>query len=118
MSLSVRRLRGVERLSGPLLVVRRAPGMALGEAFSAPLHSVVGPVSQGVDQIVYRVLERSLPPATAAPEEKKAIRDQIVGTRQNEAFEVFKDELRERLKRQGKIKIHQERVDRWVKANG
>lgn len=31
MSLSIRRLRGVERLSGPLLVVRRAPGMALGE---------------------------------------------------------------------------------------
>jgi V/A-type H+-transporting ATPase subunit B len=31
MSLSVRRLRGVERLSGPLLVVRRAPGLSLGE---------------------------------------------------------------------------------------
>jgi V/A-type H+/Na+-transporting ATPase subunit B len=31
MTLSKRRLRGVERLSGPLLVVRRAPGVALGE---------------------------------------------------------------------------------------
>ncbi len=31
MSLSIRRLVGVERLSGPLLVVRRAPGIALGE---------------------------------------------------------------------------------------
>ena len=31
MSLSIRRLHGVERLSGPLLVVRRAPGIALGE---------------------------------------------------------------------------------------
>jgi V/A-type H+-transporting ATPase subunit B len=31
LSLSVRRLHGVERLAGPLLVVRRVPGMALGE---------------------------------------------------------------------------------------
>ena len=31
MTLSVRRLRGVERLGGPLLVVHRAPGMSLGE---------------------------------------------------------------------------------------
>lgn len=31
MTLSTRRLHGVERLSGPLLVVRRAPGIALGE---------------------------------------------------------------------------------------
>ncbi|MFZ5853414.1 MAG: V-type ATP synthase subunit B [Chloroflexota bacterium] len=38
MSLSIRRLRGVERLSGPLLVVRRVPGMALGEEVG-----VVGP---------------------------------------------------------------------------
>lgn len=31
MTLSIRRLHGVERLSGPLLVVRAAPGIALGE---------------------------------------------------------------------------------------
>ncbi len=93
-------------------------GIALGEAFTAPLHGVVGPVSQGADQIVYRILERSLAQATAVPEEKRTIREGMLGTRQNEAFEVFKDELRERLKRQGKIKIYQERVDRWVKANG
>ena len=31
MTLSVRRLRGVERLSGPILVVRRVPGMVLRE---------------------------------------------------------------------------------------
>ena len=31
MTLSLRRLRGGERLGGPLLVIRRAPGLALGE---------------------------------------------------------------------------------------
>lgn len=31
MTLSVRRIHGVERLAGPLIVVRRAPGVALGE---------------------------------------------------------------------------------------
>jgi V/A-type H+-transporting ATPase subunit B len=34
MTLSARRLRGIERLAGPLLVVRRAPGIALGEEVS------------------------------------------------------------------------------------
>jgi V/A-type H+/Na+-transporting ATPase subunit B len=31
VSLSVRRLRGAERIAGPLLVIRRAPGLGLGE---------------------------------------------------------------------------------------
>jgi len=31
MTLSLRRLRGGERLGGPLLVIRRAPGLSLGE---------------------------------------------------------------------------------------
>ncbi len=92
-------------------------GITLSEAFTAPLHGIVGPLSQGADQIVYRVLERVLPDASASADEKKKIRESLLGTRQNEAWEVFKDDLRERLKRQGKIKIYQERVDRWAKAS-
>jgi peptidyl-prolyl cis-trans isomerase D len=93
-------------------------GMALAEAFTAPLHSIVGPLTPGSEEVVFRVLERSLAQPTPTAEEKKNIRENLVGTRQNEAFEVFKDELRERLKRQGKIKIYQERVDRWAKRSG
>lgn len=93
-------------------------GLALAEAFTAPQHSIVGPITPGADEVVYRVLERSLAQPTPTPEEKKTIRENLLGTRQNEAFEVFKDELRERLKRQGKIKIFQERVDRWAKTSG
>ena len=92
-------------------------GMALADAFTAPIHAIVGPLNQGAEQVVYRVLERTGPGGGPAPEERKGLREGIRGTRQNESFEVFKDELRERLKRQGKIKIYQERVDRFVNSN-
>jgi peptidyl-prolyl cis-trans isomerase D len=92
-------------------------GVTLAEAFTAPIHGVVGPIHQGNDQIVYRLLERVVPDAGPSADEKRALREGILGTRQNEAYEVFKDELRERLKRQGKIKTYQERIDRWVKTS-
>jgi len=93
------------------------PASSVGEAFTAVLGSVVGPVSAGGDQIVYRVLERQEGESAASVEEKKTIRQTLVGTRQNEAFEVFKEELRERLRKQGKLKVHQNRLDRFVSAN-
>lgn len=61
MSLSVRRLHGVERLAGPLLVVHRPPGIALGEdvnvrgADGADRHGQV--VELGLDLAVVQVYE-------------------------------------------------------------
>jgi len=43
MTLSLWRLRGAERLGGPLLVIRRAPGLALGEEVVVRAGSSTGP---------------------------------------------------------------------------
>ena len=52
------------------------------------------------------------------PDEKKFIREQLTGTRQNEAFEMFKDGLKDQLTKRGKIKIYQDRVDRLLARSG
>ena len=46
MSLSVRRLRGAERIAGPLLVIRRAPGLGLGE--EVVIHGAANDARRGV----------------------------------------------------------------------
>ncbi|MBI3693546.1 MAG: peptidylprolyl isomerase [Acidobacteria bacterium] len=90
------------------------PASSVAQAFTAPAHTLAGPVAAGADRAVYKVIERIEADMAGFEGEKGIIRENIAGTRQNEAFEVFKDELRERLKRQGKIKIYQDRVDRFV----
>ncbi len=89
----------------------------LGEAFTAALGTVFGPLSIGHDQVVYKLIERLAPAETVSAEERNFARQSLVGTRQNEAFELYRDEIKERLKKQGKIKIYQERLDRFVAAN-
>lgn len=89
----------------------------VGAAFTSPPHSVHGPVSAGADQVVYKIVERQEADMQGFEAASKQLRETLLGSRQNEAFEVFKDELRERLKKQGKIKIYQDRVDRFVAAS-
>jgi len=91
------------------------PASSLAAAFTAPVGAVLGPVAAGDGQVIYKVLEHIEPDQSQSADEKKIIRDQMLGNRQNEAFEIYKEELTERLKKQGKIKIYQERVDRFVK---
>ena len=91
---------------------------AVSEAFTAPPHSLLGPVPAGADYVVYKIIERVEPDMAGFNAESKTIRNMILGTRQNEVFEVFKDELRERLKKQGKVKIYQDRIDRFVGGRG
>ena len=89
---------------------------ALREAFTAPAGQVLGPATSGADHIVYKVTERIPADAAASVDEQKFIRESMVSNRQNEIFEIFKEELRERLKREGKVKIHQDRLERFVSS--
>ena len=85
-------------------------------AFTAPAASVQGPVAAGDNYVVYRVGERIGPDAPLSNEERKIIHDTLLGNRQNEAFEVYREELKARLQKQGKLKVFQDRVDRFVKS--
>ncbi len=88
----------------------------LRDAFDAEAGQLLGPVAAGADYVVYKALER-IPADSATPaEEQNFIRESLRGNRQNEAFEIFKEELRERMKKQGKIKIHQDRLERFASS--
>jgi hypothetical protein len=88
--------------------------MSFAQAFTAPVGTLVGPVAAGNNQVVYRVAERQLPDTPPTEEEKRIIRDTVVGNRQNEAFELYREALRARLQQEGKLKIFQDRVDQFV----
>jgi peptidyl-prolyl cis-trans isomerase D len=83
-------------------------------AFTAPVGSVQGPAQVGDNYVIYRVGERVNPDTPLSPEEQKIIRSTLLGNRQTEAFEVYREALRARLQKQGKLKIFQDRVDRFV----
>ncbi len=90
---------------------------SIPEAFTAPPHSLLGPKTVGADRIVFQVVERVPADARLMEVEGKGIRETMLGTRQNEVFEVFRQDLLDRQKKQGKIKIFQDRVDRFVASN-
>jgi peptidyl-prolyl cis-trans isomerase D len=83
-------------------------------AFTAPVGSVQGPVPAGENYVIYRVGERVSPDTQLSAEERQTIRSTLLGNRQTEAFEVYREALRARLQKQGKMKIFQDRVDRFV----
>jgi peptidyl-prolyl cis-trans isomerase D len=89
----------------------------VSDAFNVPPHSVVGPVRAGADFAVYQVTERVGADMSLFASESKVLHDTMTGTRQNEAFDIFKDELRKRMEKEGKVKVYQSRVDRFVASN-
>jgi peptidyl-prolyl cis-trans isomerase D len=89
----------------------------VAQAFTAPVHSINGPVTAGGDYVVYQVTERIEPDMAGLAGEASSIRESILGSRRNQLFEVFKSDLRESLKKQGKIRVFQDRIDRFVAAN-
>lgn len=106
------------KVSEPFTREGSVPGMGaastVADAFKAAVGTVSGPSSSGADQIVYKLIERIPADMAAFEQDKKSLKESVLGNRQSEAFEMFKEELRERLKKAGKVKIHQDRVDRLM----
>jgi len=89
----------------------------IADAFTAPVHSIIGPLPEGADYVVCKIVERTDPDMNLFAAGSQQLRETMVGNRQNEVFEIFRDELRRRLEKEGKVKIYQARIDRFVAAN-
>jgi hypothetical protein len=50
------------------------------------------------------------------PEEREGVRQSILGERQGLAYDAFVKAARKRYEEQGKIKIYQDRIDKFFKA--
>ena len=109
------------KTSEPVTREGSIPGLggaaSIAAAFTAPVHSVIGPLPEGADYVVCKVLDRVEPDMALFAAGSQQLRDTIVGNRQNEVFEIFRDELRRRREKEGKVKVYQARIDRFVAAN-
>ncbi len=87
----------------------------VSEAFTKPDGTVVGPI--GVPDggtIVARVLSHSGADLSQLPAQRSIIRDDIKSQRARERYTLFESGVKDMLVKQGKIKIHQDVINRLI----
>jgi hypothetical protein len=84
------------------------------EGFRLEQGSVFGPVTTPDATIVAKVLTKSPADMAKLGEERSKIRDEIKSTKGRDRGMLFEAGLKESLVRQGKIKIHQEVINRLI----
>ena len=89
----------------------RAALMSLKEGEAAK-----SPIKVGAGYLVFAAKKREEADFSKLPQERDSIRQNILSERQNLAFEAFVKAARKRYEDQGKIKIYQDRIDKFFKA--
>jgi peptidyl-prolyl cis-trans isomerase D len=91
------------------------------EAFGKPDGTIIGPVLMPNETIVAKVLAHVPADMSKLPEQRNQIRDDIKSQKGRDRNSLFEAGLRDQLIKQGKIKIHQDVIQRIiasVQANG
>jgi peptidyl-prolyl cis-trans isomerase D len=84
------------------------------EGFSRPDGTVFGPISTTEGAAVAKVIQHIDPDMSKLPEQRMAIRDEIKSRKARDRNSLFEAGLREALIKQGKIKIHQDVINRLI----
>ncbi len=85
------------------------------EAFAKPVGSIIGPKAFSTDsKVVCKVVEKIPADLTGLASQRGAIRDQLKGQKQQARNSLFEEGVRDALTKEGKIKIHQEVIDRLI----
>ena len=92
-----------------------ASAQALGDTpYNSPIGTVFGPVSAGEHYAVARVIAQEPADMSLYPEQKAEIRETFLQGKQDEAFNIFRTEARQRYEKQGKIKRYDDRINQLV----
>jgi peptidyl-prolyl cis-trans isomerase D len=86
----------------------------LQEGFSRPDGTVFGPISTPDGTVVAKVIAHVDPDLSKLPEQRVALRDQIKSEKARDRNSLFETGLRDALVKQGKIKIHQDVINRLL----
>jgi peptidyl-prolyl cis-trans isomerase D len=86
----------------------------ISDAFTQPVGAVLGPVAAGEQQIVYKVASKTPPDLSKLAEQRSDLVSALKSRKANSRMELFEDSLRAALIRQGKVKIHQDVINRLV----
>jgi peptidyl-prolyl cis-trans isomerase D len=87
----------------------------VAEGFSRPEGSVFGPVTTADrSMVVARVIAHVAPDMSKLPAQRAAIRDEIKSQRARDRNLLFEAGVKDMLVKKGKIKIHQQAIDRLL----
>jgi hypothetical protein len=87
---------------------------SIPEAFTQPIGTIFGPTPVGDSIVVGRVHGRIEADLTKLADEEKALREELKSRLGRERTQLFEAGLRERLEKQGKLKINKPLLDRIV----
>jgi len=80
-----------------------------GEAAKAP-------IKVGASYLIFASKKRTEADLSKLPQEREGVRQSILGERQGLAYDAFTKAARKRYEDQGKIKIYQDRIDKFFKT--
>jgi peptidyl-prolyl cis-trans isomerase D len=74
------------------------------------------PIKVGASYLIFAAKKRDEADLSKLPQERDGVRQSILSERQSLAFDAFVKAARKRYEDQGKIKIYQDRIDKFFKA--
>lgn len=87
-------------------------------AFTLKPGEISGPISAGPNGVVLTVTERHEPALTDFDQSKDQIREALLANRRAAFLEVYVENLRERMQKDGRLKINQKEMDRITRLRG
>lgn len=87
-------------------------------AFSMEPGEISGPIRAGANGVVLSVIERHEPSLADFEQSKDQVRERLLATRRADLMEVYVENLRERMKKDGRLKINQKEMDRITRSRG
>ena len=88
----------------------------LGDAFTKPVGSLLGPISVPGGRVVAKVVAKIPADLSELPAQTATIRDDLRQQKTRDRTAMFEDGLKKRLQEQGKLKVHQEVITRLVQS--
>jgi hypothetical protein len=86
----------------------------ISEGFTKPDGTIYGPVGLGDGSVVMKVVSHTAPDMSLLPAQRGAIRDEIKSQRARDRNILFESGVKDMLIKQGKIKIHQDVINRLI----
>lgn len=87
-------------------------------AFTMKPGEISPAIRAGANGVVLTVLERHEPSLADFEQSKEQYRERLLATRRNDLLEVYVENLRERMKKDGSLKINQKEMDRITRSRG
>jgi len=91
-------------------------GKQIQGAFTLPVGKVSAPIDLSGNWLVFKVVTRNEPNPDDLAAQREEIRQQLLQTKQDAAFEAFHTSLEDQLQKEGRLVIHSDVLTRFTKS--